>query len=323
MNEWAKREVEIAINGSKDSDGMDSYFECCCNSALKAYESLCEDGHSGYSIMATKNILNRLIDGKPLTPIEDVPEVWDLIEDEKDKKMYQNKRMSSLFKHVYSDGSVDYNDINRYYCEDIHDGMTYTNGLVNSILNEMYPITMPYMPADKRIKVVCASLLTDPKNGDFDTKAIFYIILPDGTKRDVNRFFTEPKENEEPTYSGWREIDIQEFKECYEMEYARTEIYKDAIVSQINLIETGEQCVLYADGRAVFAGNGSATNIRINDEKIVITAYDTNGNLSTITQTMDPTLEIKVEAPSITINEKGIGDVVKKNTKRSKRRGWF
>lgn len=94
MNEWAKREVEIAINGSKDSDGMDSYFECCCNSALKAYESLCEDGHSGYSIMATKNILNRLIDGKPLTPIEDVPEVWDLIEDEKDKKMYQNKRMS-------------------------------------------------------------------------------------------------------------------------------------------------------------------------------------------------------------------------------------
>lgn len=43
---------------------------------MRAFESLLGDGHSGMSIGITKNILNRLIDGKPLTPIEDTEEVW-------------------------------------------------------------------------------------------------------------------------------------------------------------------------------------------------------------------------------------------------------
>lgn len=36
-----------------------------------------EDGHSGMSIGITKNILNRLIAGKPLTPIVDTEDIWD------------------------------------------------------------------------------------------------------------------------------------------------------------------------------------------------------------------------------------------------------
>ena len=35
------------------------------------------DGHSGFSIQITKSILNRLIDGKCLTPIEDTPDIWE------------------------------------------------------------------------------------------------------------------------------------------------------------------------------------------------------------------------------------------------------
>ena len=97
--EWARREVEIACkkkerNGSKD-EGFD-YGVACYRSALKALESLAEDGHSGFSIGITKNILNRLIDLKPLTPIEDTDAIWNLCEeDENGITVYQCSRMSS------------------------------------------------------------------------------------------------------------------------------------------------------------------------------------------------------------------------------------
>ena len=69
MIEWAKREIEIAQKRERGnaSDGEWDYGGTCYDSAFKAFQSLCEDGHSGMSIGFTKNILNRLIDGKPLT----------------------------------------------------------------------------------------------------------------------------------------------------------------------------------------------------------------------------------------------------------------
>ena len=57
-------------------DGEWDYGCACYESALKAFGSLCEDGHSGFSIGLTKAILNRLINNKPLLPIEDTDEVW-------------------------------------------------------------------------------------------------------------------------------------------------------------------------------------------------------------------------------------------------------
>lgn len=80
MMEWAKREVEIASKrerGDKPESEWD-YGCACYDSALKAFESLCGDGHSGFSIGITKGILNRLIEGKPLTPIEDTEDVWNV-----------------------------------------------------------------------------------------------------------------------------------------------------------------------------------------------------------------------------------------------------
>lgn len=81
MTEWAKREIEIAIKKERgDGDPNEWDYGCACyESAYKAFLSLYEDEHSGCSIGFTKEILNRLIDGKPLTPIEDVPDVWSKI----------------------------------------------------------------------------------------------------------------------------------------------------------------------------------------------------------------------------------------------------
>ena len=214
MLDWAKREVEIACKKENPNkkEGEFDYGCACYESALKAFESLCGDGHSGYSIKMTQSILNRLIDGKPLTPIEDTDDVWNLIENHEDGyRLYQCKRMHSLFKDVYADGTVKYDDINRSYCIDIHDSNNeYSSGLVRRIIDAMFPITMPYMPG-KPIKVYCEDFLTDKKNGDFDTVGVFYALKTENDKQEkieINRFFREPKDDE---VGRWTEISKEEY----------------------------------------------------------------------------------------------------------------
>ena len=210
MLDWAKKEVEIACAREKalsTGDGDWDYGCGCYQSALKAFESLCEDGHSGYSIGITKYILNRLIEGKPLTPIEDTPDVWvERISVSDDcSASYQCKRMSALFKDVYDDGTVAYKDVDRVICFNIdNQDLTYHNGFVSSIINAMYPITMPYMPGEP-FYVACEDFLTDPKNGDFDTMGVLYFTHGDH-KQDISRFFKE-------TETSWSEITKEEYLE--------------------------------------------------------------------------------------------------------------
>ena len=69
--EWAEKEIEIACKKENPNwDGKSFDYGCACyQSALKAYKSLCEDDHSGFSFGLTKNILIRLMNGLPLKPI--------------------------------------------------------------------------------------------------------------------------------------------------------------------------------------------------------------------------------------------------------------
>lgn len=192
MKDWAKREVDLICEKSNEDSW---YYSECCKSALKAYNELCQDGHSGMSISITKSILNNLIDGKPLSPIEDIPEVWNDVtsfyEDSNYIAEYQCKRMSSLFKRVNKDGTTIYSDVNRIICQDVGSMATYTSGSVSKIINELYPITMPY--SGERIDVYCETFLVDEKNGDFDTKGILYAMLPGGKKVEINRYMHEVK----------------------------------------------------------------------------------------------------------------------------------
>ena len=171
-----------------------------------------DDGHRGFSIKMTQSILNRLIDGKPLTPIEDVEDVWNHCNTDKDgTKMYQCSRMYSLFKEVYPDGTVKYSDNNFYICVDINNlNNTYHFGIVEKIIYEIFPITMPYMPG-KPIKVYCEDFLVDEKNGDFDTFGVFYALKEENGEQkriEINRFFREPIGDET---GNWTEISEEEY----------------------------------------------------------------------------------------------------------------
>lgn len=223
MSEWAKKEIELACAREKegdDEDGMSEYGVLCYQSALKAFEVLLGDGHSGMSIGFTKNILNRLIGGKPLTAIEDTPDVWNesWYDDVKNKRVYQCNRMSALFKDVYDDGRVEYSNNDQYYCIDLENRSTFSGGVAGRIVREMFPITMPYYPTAP-IKVYQRDLLTDRKNGDFDTVGIFHIIKPDGERIEVNRFF-------KGTPDDWVEIEAVEY-------YIRADMARKLLESEV------------------------------------------------------------------------------------------
>lgn len=209
--DWAKIEVKIAC----EKGNLNAMERASYESALKTYKSLCNDKHrdSEFSIKMTQPILNRLIDGLPLTPIEDTDDIWRLIGHCVDgTKIYQCKRMRSLFKEIYADGTVKYNDIDSSYCVNIYDpNDIYHFGMVGEIIDEMFPITMPYMPG-KPIKVYCEEFLTDKKNGDSDTIGVFYAFKTENDKKEkieINRFFREPEGDEE---GSWTEISKEEYR---------------------------------------------------------------------------------------------------------------
>lgn len=209
MLDWAKREVEIACKREAPNRKDDEWdYGCACyESALKAYQSLMEDEHSGFSFSLTRQILDRLMEGKPLTPIEDTPEVWNLIYENKDgTKQYQCKRMNSLFKDIDPDGNVSFHDHGRYYCQNAGEKTRYTGGGASDILDEYFPITMPYDPPSGEYKITTLEYLTDRANGDFDTKAYVRITMPNGETYEVNRYFGEVD-------GKWIELSRREFDE--------------------------------------------------------------------------------------------------------------
>ena len=202
MYDWAEQECRIACkkeNPNFNFDSEDFDYGCSCyKSALKAYKSLCEDDHSGASFNFTRIILERLMDGQPLTPItdEDFKGEGSICSDKililrGLKSEIQCLRMSSLFRRETLDGKVSYIDNNRAYCINIENPFDTYSSAKDYVVDEFFPITMPYIPEKGKYKVYCQTFLTDKKNGDFDTQAILYFITPDGKRVDVNRYQTE------------------------------------------------------------------------------------------------------------------------------------
>ena len=211
MKDWAEMEVELAKKKNKND-----YLQGCYDSALKAYKAITEDGHSGCSWNVTAGILKVLLEGKPLTMITD-DDFFDekgnpcgkldspkYLEERGLKSVIQCPRQCSLFRYETLDGKVYYSDVSRSVTVDVeqHDN-TYHSGS-EKIIDELFPITMPYMPPSKPYKVYEQEFLVDKKNGGFDTKGILYVVTPDGERIDIRRYYT--------TYNDdWVEINSDEY----------------------------------------------------------------------------------------------------------------
>ena len=197
MSEWAEREIEIACKREMEATGNNEkefgYGVGCYKSALKAYKSLMDDRHSGCSFGITRNILKRLMSELPLTPIQDIDDEWMEVHKDKDgTTTYQCKRLYSLFKYVDKDGNVTYGGGRNYYCF-IKDNPsnTFTNGIGGRLMDDLYPITFPYYPSNGSYSICMSEYLSDSRNGDYDSVAVWYIKEPDGNKVEINRFYHE------------------------------------------------------------------------------------------------------------------------------------
>lgn len=213
QSEWAENECQKIckqINPNFEFGKEQFDYSCSCyESALKAYKSLCEDGHSGYSFNITKHILIRLMEGLPLSPIteEDFPNDITGFDSSDGSVTYQCPRMSSLFKDVYKDGTIQYRDVNRCYCINIEcPSDTYSTW---TPIDELFPIKLPYSPFKEKYKIYTQTFLFDKNNGDYDTKAYLYVITPDGTKIDLNIYRAEKN-------GKWCNITLEEYNERLE-----------------------------------------------------------------------------------------------------------
>lgn len=160
--EWAKNELKLARENEikeckKEGDyqpGDEDYGLMCYDAAEHLLAVFQEQGHTGYSAMVVCSIFERLVKGKPLTPITDEEDQWrNAYAIEKfPEKRYQHKRMSSLFKHVKEDGSVSYYDIDRVKAYDGEHG-SFSTHHIEDIVNEYFPITFPYVGEKVKVHV--------------------------------------------------------------------------------------------------------------------------------------------------------------------------
>ena len=214
---WAKREVELAKNEAlkSGSDNCSTHYICeCLNSALKAFNSLIEDGHSGASVEQTLMFLQRLVRRLPLTPIdEDTTWVKSNVS-ESGTITYQCARMTSLFKDGDREGNITYSDVNRVVCVNKDDlkAPVWYNGFVSKVVNSIYPIKFPYYTSTDPI-IAYVSEHTTSLSEDFDTMCIDSVKLNNGETVEVKRFFKEDTNG-----NSWVEIDEQEYNSRVEIE---------------------------------------------------------------------------------------------------------
>lgn len=196
--DWAENEIKLKKEfEGKEAGGWTPYVNGCLDSALKAYKSLCDDGHSGMSFSITRQILECLMHDIPLTPIEDIPESWGdsygFGENDK-RKHFQCVRRSSLFKDINADGTATYHDNNNDVLEEmkLSDGhiSCLGSGRTTIILKHYCPealeIKFPYIPPRQPWRVRVSEEYDGPS--DLDVCYLAYIKKPNGEFIDINKF---------------------------------------------------------------------------------------------------------------------------------------
>lgn len=160
--EWAKHELNLARENEiakckKEGDyhpGDEDFGIMCYDAAEHLLEVFQEQGHSEYSANVVCSIFERLVKGKPLTPIKDEEDQWHYAYtiEKFHEKCYQHKRMSRLFKHVAPDGTVSYYDIDRVQAYD-QNGNFFLAQQVDDVVSKYFPITFPYVGEEIKVHV--------------------------------------------------------------------------------------------------------------------------------------------------------------------------
>lgn len=208
LYDYASSELKRAF-----PDESDPLQQLANKDILELIKVFSEQGHSGMSAPYVLSYFDRLVRFKPLGPLTGEDDEWIPRgrSETNGPRTYQNRRLYSLFKSVYDDGHVEYDDVEAYECMNVNEHIPYFGGGSGKIFREFFPIKFPYTPPEKKYRIMTTTVLSDPANGDFDTTAYIKIIAPDGTETRIDRYFGE-------TEDGWKEIDWDEFEKRLEMQ---------------------------------------------------------------------------------------------------------
>ena len=209
---WAEeRKAQEKASKEKADDEICTEYACACiDSAAKAYKAMLKVENPVSD--RTKELLNRLIKGQPLSPITEDDfkaalhrplEEWEsnMLRKAHLKSSIQCPRMFSLFREEDLDGNVTYGDNDRAVYMDQR-GHTWINAEIRRIVDKMFPITLPYYPADKPFVAHGREYYME---GDVDkseehrgtVNVIYYdyLITPDGKRVELNIKIDEREES--------------------------------------------------------------------------------------------------------------------------------
>lgn len=202
MTKRVREEVEYAIECERKGaieENDDTFLDYVIEgyrSALRAYETMAADGHSGISWGLARQIFARLAEGKPLKNLnsyEDRPEEWG----ERshwtvgDCAVLSNIRYPALSYRVNASGKAIYHYTDRWVFEaPDYPNIPWHNGFLANYLDEKFPIQFPYNPITIHVRV--EEILTDPAHGDFDAMRVIDFADPEtGRKVSIDVCFEE------------------------------------------------------------------------------------------------------------------------------------
>jgi hypothetical protein len=139
--EWAKAELERI--GGKD----DEMQQAMNKDILQIVEVFSEQGHSGFSAGYALNIIKRLLNWKPITPLTGEDDEWcDVPSWDDGENSQQNKRCSAVFRKNFDNSTAYY--INGKVFSDDGGKSWFTNR------DSFVPITFPYVVPEKPERII-------------------------------------------------------------------------------------------------------------------------------------------------------------------------
>lgn len=145
----------------------------------------------------TMAIVNKLWHNIPLTPIEDTEDQWAPCKGSETEDYH--KRAPYVIREKQPDGTYKYSDEQRIL--GFENGQHYYLGSLIDILNELEPISFPYVVPDRKYFANTMSFLSAPvkqnkkKNlyrrgsAAYDTFGIFSIVCPDGRVIPIGKYY--------------------------------------------------------------------------------------------------------------------------------------
>lgn len=215
---WADNELDMMIaKERKEAEAADhnigsDYMIQVYESARQLIHLLYEQNHSGASAHLTKHIFNKLVDYEPLSPVTDDEDQWmedSYIDTDSEYREFQHIRFIGLFKRVYKDGHVEYNDIDRVTCSlKLSEEPCWHSGFVTHRLNELVPIKFPY--SAQHIKVWCDEMESETALLP-DALGILRYQIDGGPMIPVNEYYRSRRMDDPVTDFDWFPIPKQEF----------------------------------------------------------------------------------------------------------------